>query len=290
MAFYHVGCGFSDLHIKKGNKIRFIPLLGNRDVRLYNDGVAPAVLFEPTSLFYPLCFPIECRYDGLGGVKDIKRTVQTKALEDYFGIKIGQICKLATCNRNASNSYSAFHQMLEENDFSEETISKLELLKGLSGMFVLEEVYQMMISNFELNKVNVEVVNNYNDEFVRLGEEYFVKMAELDQKVKDNPELQELYDSIEYSYNPLYKGNGYNGLIPVEKWIYFRDIFGKALLKGELKDELFDQWCVYYTMQQVNLIFKPCHSSYSEVSHKASLLFLEGVTEVAKKRTPKKEL
>lgn len=296
MAMFNIGCAFSNLHIKKGDKVRFFALKRNTDSDLHNDGTVPSVVFKPTDMFYPLTLAIKGTYDGLGGIKNIQRDENTEAIKDYFGISVNDFCKIANCHYNRKNSYSEIAQLLQNDNYKPEVVEKIESLKGLSGMFVLEEVYQMMINDSTLNAVKEDVFEKDYSALLSAGEEYFTKLdripIDMQNEGKNKEEIAEVLELAKSMLNPisLFK-NSHNRhvLIPFEGWIYFNDIYGESAMRGYLKEELFASWCVYYTMQQTNLVFQPNHSSYSYTSDDALVRYLENTLEIAKKRAAKKE-
>jgi len=176
MGSFNVACSISSLSIGCGDKVRFIPLRPtSRSGREKNHvvGVNTSLIYSDC-YFTPLCLPIIGTYNDYGSLDNIEENDNTKAIEKFFDMGIGDF--IAEITDGCSSS---------------------EKLEYISGMFVLEDIYQKLVG-FNSNEEN-SIASNYvtGKIAIALG---FRKIPELEQVVID-PHHSGLYRKDGHPYD-----------------------------------------------------------------------------------------
>lgn len=165
----------------------------------------------------------------------------------------------------------------------DEKESILEELKGLTGMFVLDEVYQELISNF---KSDIEsTLISFEPEFNAQMSIYKKDLDELNglKKCKDeissaNKDFQALINKAEkelffrkrsFAHSCMY-------LDAFKHWEKFGDIYFESVVNGSLKKTLDEFWFFRQGMYLVNKQFMPNVASYRESEN--NLMILNTIT------------
>ena len=127
MGDFNVSCGVSKMSIGYNTRVFVLPLLeggfygpiagerGEYYAARYKGNMVyqPAGYFlYPTSLFNPLCFPIEGIYNGYGGINDIVKDKNVACIEKFTGISIEVFSKLIlTDRRDVWDTYSEYYEV-----------------------------------------------------------------------------------------------------------------------------------------------------------------------------------
>lgn len=156
MGSFNVAGSMSNLSLRCGTEVVFIPLIPNRNnYKIRGTKEKGDILLTPSSqlvsnegasyMYVPAFLPIKGIYNDYGSLKEIERDANVEYIEDYFGITIDEF--MAQVTRNWCNDHNAFC----------EDESRNELLYNLSGMFESRQVYDDMVA---MSKVEHSAYNS----------------------------------------------------------------------------------------------------------------------------------
>lgn len=138
MGCWNVACSISKVSIGHGDKVLFIPLMVNKDLKEAGvNGLTQMHYILDVDMYYkPFCLPIEAQYDDYGGLEKVVKTANTDAIEKLLGIKIQDFLKIVCQQEVGPKKFqkSPYYQMV----------------KDLGGMFIHKEVYQELAKTSNL--------------------------------------------------------------------------------------------------------------------------------------------
>lgn len=195
MGSFNVACSVSNLSINCGDKVKFIPLLPNNfhGNESHLVGVQHFLIY-PNCYFNPLCLPISGVYNDYGSIDEILIDDNVKAIEKKFNMNI--------------------NDFIESITFGNKKKDKDNLLENVSGMFILESVYDKLV-DYNLKEKNSKLAGYLTEEIaISFG---FRKVSN---------EEQFLFDS----YHPnLYRKEGFPYDLKIGN-------YGADLINGKYKE------------------------------------------------------
>jgi hypothetical protein len=244
MGSFNVACSVSNLTIHPYDAVRYIPLEKPRydTVSLYDGNNS---LINSHCFYAPVTFPIKGFYDDYGRIAIEEKDNNINFIEEYFGRGINEIC----------------NSLESEDDTLPQQI--------VSGMFVLEEIYQTLIDNC-VNDLNVKCVPR-----IQLENTYDIISGAI-KKVHDRISTSDDDDWVKQSH----RWTGTFGLLhqvsdkikanssyEYHRWSYrefptLKKIAEQALLHGKLKNDMIDFYYFEEAMYGCNRFYFPAMNGY----------------------------
>lgn len=150
MGSFDVGCGISNLGIQTGDKIGFVILGENEEVKEYNDGIGQSRYHMSTDLFKPFAPPVFGTYGDYGRVENIASSDTVTLLEDIFARPIKVVTDCIGDNRTVYNRYS----IIRKHYIDEDVMSILKNGKGITNSLSL--VKAKFLKEFQIITDNSE--------------------------------------------------------------------------------------------------------------------------------------
>lgn len=219
---FNVSCGFSNISIEEGDKVRFIPLIQNKKGKFQTN------LLSVDELFLPICFAIKGEYNGYGLLNNIEQNRNTELIESFTNLSINDFVSLI----KDKDILSKYKSVID----NEEVFS---LLESMTGMFVLETVYEDFILK---QKKSIKKANNEWNAF----ECYLEKII----RIIDNFEKSGLDDMIRYQLRES------NIISPINYYVFLYEYLPYL---NELKELILEEFLVYEFMVDMNVCYKPTY-------------------------------
>lgn len=244
---FNVSCGFSNISIEEGDKVRFIPLIQNKK------GEFQTNLLSVNELFQPICFAIKGEYNGYGLLNNIEQNRNTELIESFTNLSINDFISLIKDENILSKNKSVID--------NEEILSFLE---DMTGMFILETVYEDFIlkQKKSIKKVNDEwsVFKNYLEKITR---------------IIDNFEKSGLDDMIRYQLRES------NVISPINYYVFLYEYLPYL---NELKELILEEFLVYEFMVNMNICYKPTYHGLQNGNYNNLLKFEKFKTNTLKNK------
>lgn len=182
MGCFSYSCALTGLPICRDDKVLLLPILCRKEKRVYNytqEGLGkigvPGFMLDDTErgFFIEGTYPIFGEYNDYGGIVNIVKDDNTRAIEEYFGISVEEFCGYLTdTQRDRWDTYegSRCYKINEKTDKYEEilalsvtwfrkdvydelTSGKEKILYNFSGDIDLNNLYKSL----ELEKINFDI-------------------------------------------------------------------------------------------------------------------------------------
>lgn len=264
----NVCCSISNLSIDDGAKAVFIPLVPNKDYHITKDHPSEyhlvgnvASLFGTNHYFNLASLPIFGEYDFYWGLKNIEENLNNSIIEKYFEVDIDGFVSCASSNHD-DRQYGSPHQ---------------DILDGMSGMFILREVFDFLISGKFILGRGEPKLSHMHDVVGTLNskDELDASLAETKKILVQNG-LAARYRSL----NPFKN----NSDLKFEMLPYSEAIYRSSLKEGDLKQEFLDVFTLERAMYMCNRFFFPAMNGEQDGDVVAEKLLLDKSLEIVKRK------
>lgn len=266
MGSFNVACSISSLTIHPYDAVRYIPLEKPKydTARLYDGNNS---LVWSHCFYAPVTFPIKGFYDDYGRIAIQEKDDNINFIEEYFDIDINKICNC-----------------LENED---ETLPQ----QIVSGMFILEAIYQTLIDN-PVNDCNVKCIPR-----IQLENTYDIisdgvqKVHKRLSKPDDEDWVNQAHRwagtfGILHQVSDKIKANDSN---EYHRWRYrefptLKKIAEHALLYGKLKNDMIDFYYFEEAMYGCNRFYFPAMNGYQFGNDYMTKILGNKIFQISKKR------
>lgn len=220
MGCFSITCGMSKLPIKDMDDVVFFPMFKDSYSIIDELHLSPTIISNSGSmaLYTLLTLPIFGKYNDYGSMRDIVMDENTNLIETYL-------------KQYDFNSIQSFVDILCMDGLCR--VSE----QNITGMFVLREVYENMISDIKMEYDKIVTREEYGLSFDKL-----IKMGE--------------QDSDRYIYDTYMKHGGFSfGGFDADKISY--DIYFKHITNPYIKERFIDLAMFNLMMFYTNSLFMP---------------------------------
>lgn len=168
----------------------------------------------------------------------------------------------------------------------DEKAALLEELKGLTGMFVLDEIYQELVNNFKSDiESTLKIFESDFNDVAKEYQEHLNKLNNYKEKIKNFNESDTDYKELKFLINTDVKllkrkkqtlGHSCMYLEVFKEWEKFGYIYFESVINGSLKKDLDEFWFFRQGMYLLNKQFMPNVTSYRQ--SESNLMILNKIT------------
>lgn len=244
---FNVSCGFTNISIEEGDKVRFIPLIQNKKEKFQTN------LLSIDELFHPICFAIKGEYNGYGLLNNIEQNRNTELIESFTNLTINDFVSLIKDK-----------DIISKNEYIIDNEEVFSLLQGMTGMFVLETVYEDFILKQRKS------IKKTNEEW-SVFEDYLEKIT----RIIDTFEKSGLNDMIHYQLRES------NVISPINYYVFLYEYLPYL---NELRELILEEFLVYEFMVNMSICYKPTYHGLQNGNYNNLLKFEKFKTTILKNK------